>query len=433
MKQTVLKNVVLLLVIPSIFTGTLFSADLSPILGIFKGKNVDMQEMYDDMSELVPAVVYLEPDYTTGVKNEFASILNEELKNQMILSQTFKPVSMEKWLVSKYGNKKALSIFQLISDLKSERYPLNLSGIFKSYIYKVGKQYVIKLSVFPFEKNGYPVSSVRIVKSDSDIKKAVGYLLLDLANLISNPDGKKQHKIKLAVAPFSIDCRTLIEQKTGEFDFIATSFSNQEGVELKDSDDYFSELFSYQAQCTGLFEAANTQNISEYISEGMTSSGAFAGNADYLVRGKIILSNKLNLITLQLYNANTGKLVRTTRHMTKTLTLQNIWDFNYMFISDFSRILFDKNEVKILDYIDNRGKFFYMNGMFAGFDKISNIPIRSGKTIINTGNSLSSDYSLNPNIINERDNNDYFIFTNNDEILIYKGREGAYVWNLLEK
>ena len=108
MKQTVLKNVVLLLIIPSIFTGTLFSADLSPILGIFKGKNVDMQEMYDDMSELVPAVVYLEPDYTTGVKNEFVSILNEELKNQMILSQTFKPVSMEKWLVSKYGNKKAL-------------------------------------------------------------------------------------------------------------------------------------------------------------------------------------------------------------------------------------------------------------------------------------------------------------------------------------
>ena len=40
MKQTVLKNVVLLLVIPSIFTGTLFSADLIPILGIFKGKNV---------------------------------------------------------------------------------------------------------------------------------------------------------------------------------------------------------------------------------------------------------------------------------------------------------------------------------------------------------------------------------------------------------
>lgn len=431
MRMKVIKITVLLLLIPFICMGTLFAGSQNLILGLFQGEHIDMQAMYDDMSELIPTVVYLQPEYTTGVEYELVLTLDDEIKNQMISGLTFKPVLMDKWLTSNYGNNKAATIFQFISDLKSERYSVNLSGVCKPYIYKIGKEYVIKISLYPFAGNGYPVSAVRVIKSGKDIAQAVNCILADLSLLFEQQQNAQT--IRMAVAPFSINCKTLIEQKTGEFDFIATSFSNQEGVELKDTDDYFSELFAYQAMCTGLFAATTTQNIDEYISTEAVRDTAYAGVADYLVKGDIILSNKLNLITLQLVNARTGQTVRTTRHITKSFTLQEIWNCNYMFISDFCTVLFNQDEVKIIDRIDDDGRSFYMNGMFAGFDCIQHVPVKSGRTIINTGNNLTSDISVNPNIINEKSNKDFFIYTNNDEILIYKGREGAFVWNLLEK
>ena len=72
------------------------------------------------------------------------------------------------------------SIYQLISDLKKERYPVNLTGVCKSYIYRIGKAIVIKVSLFPFSKEGYPISAVRVIKSEKEIKTAVKYILTDL-------------------------------------------------------------------------------------------------------------------------------------------------------------------------------------------------------------------------------------------------------------
>ena len=64
-----------------------------------------------------------------------------------------------------------------------------------------------------------------------------------------------------------------------------------------------------------------------------------------------------------------------------------------------------------------------------GGSYISPVIVKNGKTIINTGNNFFKDVSIN----HHKKNKDYYIYTNNDEILIYKGREGEYVWNLLEK
>lgn len=413
-----------------IFTGALFADDGNSFFSIFAGKKIDMQIIYDNMSELVPIVGYMRPEYTTDIDLEFATAVDSEIKNQMIMTSTFKPVSMVKWLTSKYGQNKASSIFDFIKELNEERYPVNVMGIYKPYIYKVGNEIVIKISVFPFSKGGYPISAVRIVKSEKEMKEAIPYLLSDLSKLLKV---QNEQFAKLAVEPFKINCRTLIEQRTGEFDFITTSFSNQEGVEIKSTDDYFSELFSYQAQCTGLFAATTTKNIDEYISKDTLWNTAYSGYADYVVRGDITLSNRFNILTLQLINARTGQLVRSTKHITKSFTLEDIWNYNYMFISDFCKVLFNQQDVKFIENIDNEGKYFYMNGMFAGFDSIENVPIRAGKTIINTGTKFASDVSINPNLVNEKNNKDYYIYTNNDKVFIYKGREGAYVWNLLEK
>lgn len=424
------KNAVSMLLVSFICIGLLFAENQNPILKLFQGEHIDMQEVYDNMSELIPVVVYLEPEYSSAVEHTVVSTLYDELKTQMITGSVFKPVVMDTWLASAYGERKATSIFQFISELQAERYPVNLLGVCKSYVYKVGNKYVIKISVYPFDRTGYPVSAMRIIQTEADISEAVSYLLYDAAALLKE---QQTNAIRLAVEPFEIHCKTLVEQKTGEFDFIATSFSTQEGVEIKDSDDYFSELFSYQAQCTGLFCAATTQSIDEYIVHSAAESTAYASAADYVVRGDIILSNKFNVVTMDLLNARTGRMVKSAQYITESLSLQEILNSNYRFISDFCMEIYTEDEVKIIDRIDDAGRFFYMNGMLAGFDSIQHIPVRAGKTIIHTGTYLTSDVSLNPDNLTDTDNRDFFIYTNNDTVLIYKGREGAFVWNLLEK
>lgn len=422
---------IIFVVISFILLGTLFayekpSVDFKSIFALFQKKDGDIQALYNDMSDLIPAVVYLQPDYTSAVSLDFVDKLDYELKTQMVTGMTFKPVAMNKWLDLTYGTQKASSIYQLIKDLKKERYPVNLIGICKSYIYKIGKAIVIKVSLFPFEKDGYPVSAIRVINSEKEIKTAVRYILVDLLALTKEG---VEPKIKLAIEPFTINNRTLIEQKTGEFDFIATSFSSHEGIEIKNTDDYFSELFAYQAQCTGMFHTTTTQNIQEYIDDDGEKNTFYYGHADYLVQGNIVLSNKLNIITIQLIDVDTGKTVRTTKHITKTLSLEDIWDFNYKIISDICSILYKEEEVKIIKDISNENGYFYMNGMFAGFDNIDNIPVTKGKTIIHTGTNFTADAAITP----RKKNKDYYIYTNNDEVLVYQGREGEYVWNLLEK
>ena len=71
--------------------------------------------------------------------------------------------------------------------------------------------------------------------------------------------------------------------------------------------------------------------------------------------------------------------------------------------------------------------------MFAGWDLIDNFPVPAENSLINTGTMLISDLNSNPNNFYSNKNADLFIFVNNNEIKIFRGREGAYVWNLLEK
>lgn len=422
----------LLTLVLLIFTGVLFAAgkkEFDSKSFFWQEENTDIQSIYNEMSDLIPAVVYFQPTYTTGVDFKYVRILDYELKNQMIKNHVFKPVLMNKWLDLTYGENKASTIYKLISDLKKERYSVNLFGICKSYIYKIDERYVIKVSINSFSKNGYPTSAVRIIKSEKEIKEAVKYMLLDISELIKT---KSEEKVKLAVAPFSIECRTLIEQKTGEFDFIPTSFSEQEGVELKSNDDYFSELFAYQAQCTGLYDAVTIQNIDEYVGKSTVRSTSLSNSADYLIKGRLVLTNLYNVITIDVENTKTGKVIKTMTHITESLDLTEIWKFNYKFLSDISLELFDSSTVRNIEYINILGRCFYMNGMFAGFDTIQDIPIKMGKTVINTGTYLSSDISLNSELLYSKKNKDLFVFASKEELLIYKGRKGAYIWNLLE-
>ena len=61
--------------------------------------------------------------------------------------------------------------------------------------------------------------------------------------------------------------------------------------------------------------------------------------------------------------------------------------------------------MKIIKDISNENGYFYMNGMFAGFGKIDNIPVTKGKTIIHTGTNFTADAAITP----RKKNKDYYI------------------------
>ena len=63
-----------------IFTGALFADDGNSFFSIFAGKKIDMQMIYDNMSELVPIVGYMRPEYTTDIETCFIGRISYEKK-----------------------------------------------------------------------------------------------------------------------------------------------------------------------------------------------------------------------------------------------------------------------------------------------------------------------------------------------------------------
>ncbi|MBQ8680189.1 MAG: hypothetical protein IJ530_10565 [Treponema sp.] len=393
-------------------------------------KNViNMQEYYDNLSEMVPAVIFLSPDCTTGVSDEMLENFFTELKLQMVLNSYFKPVSMAKFLDGKYTEKKERNLFQFFYGIKGERYQVNLRGILKPKIFKCGNNYIVYIALLPFDSSGYPITSLRIIKTEREMKDAVANCLFELNSLMQKHNSGK---VKLAVNPFEISCRTLVEQKTGEFDFIKTSFSNQEGIELKETDDMFSYILAHQATATGLYSATPLGMIPEYVT-GKSTSASISAQADYLINTKLVLSDKMNVITLSLIKADSGVLVKTAKFFTKRLDIDEIWEFTNYFLAEITKSIYSEKNYRLLSDISIKGKAFYKDGMFIGWDSIGNFPIPAEKTIINTGTMATSDINNNPNNYYSNKNDDLFVFVNNDEVKIFRGREGAYVWNLLEK
>ena len=123
-------KIFLVLIFQIIFVGTLFSIDLKLLNN--KKNEITIQELYNNISEATPALIYLGAQVTSGVSFETTNIVEQEIQNQMILMELFKPVSMKKHLDSKYGNKKFNSFFNFFDTLSTERYPINVTFFHKT-------------------------------------------------------------------------------------------------------------------------------------------------------------------------------------------------------------------------------------------------------------------------------------------------------------
>nr|MBP3282880.1 hypothetical protein [Treponema sp.] len=381
-------------------------------------KQIDTQKIYEEMPENIPSVCLLAFDGVGGINNDLLEKVAAELKKQMVLTSAFKPISMTKWLDGEFSGEKSSSIFQFFSVLRNKRYPINLRLVLKPELIRIGSKYLVLLTLYNFENENYPLKALRITDSEKELPKAIENCLLDLKKL---NEIKKDRKKRIAILPFEINCRTLAEQKNGDFDFIKTSFSEQEGVELKEEDDFFSDIFSYQTECTGLFNSISMSNIKEYTK---APSAVGIENADFFVKGKIQLTDRINLIDLRLVNCETGKSAGGYKYFTEKLDIDTIWKFNNHFLSEICKTVFGEDEYVSIEKIEEPNRAFYINGMFIGRDRLANIPIPKKNLKIKTGTYMEAD---------KDDEKSLFIYMEQNRIEIFKGRNGEFVWNLLEK
>ena len=421
-KRKSMKIIIPLTIFVYFSLGNLFPQDVSKyteksMYGL--KKHIDTQKMYEAMPESIPAACLLAVDGLGGVEADFLEESGIELKKQMVLTSTFRPVLMTKWLDGEFSADKSSSIFQLLSILRKKRYPVSLRTMLKPKVLRCGGKYIILLNLYGLNNDRYPIKALRIMDSKKELPEAMENCLLDLRRLYDEKKGGGRKR--LAVMPFEITCRTLAEQKNGDFDFIKTSFSVQEGVELKDSDDYFSELFAYQAECTGLFNSLAMTNIREY-SRQPSSVGSV--NADYIVKGKIQLTDRINLIEIKLVNCESGKIAGTYRYFTQKADIETLWKINNRFIKEICGVVFSADKYVPVEKIECQGRAFYAGGMFAGRNVLEDYSVAKENLKIKTGSFMKADSD---------DGKSLYIYIEKNRMETFKGREGEFVWNLLEK
>jgi len=409
-----------------------------PALGGKDKKNVivitQTQDMYDAISEITPAVCMLDVSATSAVSDELREEFSDQLNRVMTASGLFKPISMEKWLVSQYGIKKGKNIFTLMSDLKAERYPVMLDAVCKSYLMKNGDWYAMYIELMPFDMNGYPLMAMRIFKKPSQIPELIMACLNDLGVLYKNDSWSKGKK-RIAVAPFTIECRKMVGQKSGEFEYITTSFTDQDNVTIRDSDDYFSRLFSYVFTTTGMFSCCSLGDIPEYTG----SAGADATNADYLLRGRVQLTDEVNIYYIDFINLQTNATIRSARFFTSDFSMEGTWRLIHDVLSVFCDDTLPKNSFGIIPPITAASQGFYVDNMFAGWDTLDEFPLARGKHRIQAGTYTApyDDIPEDPAAGQTKSGEasivkNYFVYVDT-RTWLFKGKDGEYVWNLLEK
>ena len=108
--RNLFRKIMFYILLNCILAGSLFSADYPTVEGkkfmFFSQKIVDLQSVYNELTETTPAVILLRPEGTTGVSADVIESVYTEIKQKMVVNAVFKPVSMTKWLDAKYNEKK---------------------------------------------------------------------------------------------------------------------------------------------------------------------------------------------------------------------------------------------------------------------------------------------------------------------------------------
>ncbi len=399
-----------------------------------KETEIPIQEKYDSLSELVPCFVMLQPNTTSSVPAYIAEEFQKVLYRAMVNTEKIKPVSLDKWLIGKFGLNKASNSKEFIYAISDERYPCIMAGVCQPFILKSSDGYVLILSFYKLSDNGFPIIVVRTVPSLSELPKIIAAMLNEYISISENKLFETGKKYKIIVKPFVLESRTYIGQSTGEFDYIPSTFIEQDGVTIKAEDDIFSRLFSYLLYTTEMVQAVPVNDLNQFVK---VESNSYE-YADYIVEGRVQLTDQINIFHISLKNAKTNKLIKEVKFFSPDFTMGGLWDSYHNIIFSLADDIFGKDSYGVVPDIKTPGQGLFINNIFLGWDRLEKCVLPKGKHFIFTGDYYHPDSSMEIKgkskavDINGNIYRSFFLYLD-DRNWIFRGKDGERVWKLLEK
>lgn len=382
-----------------------------------KSEGVKIQDRYNALA--VPGVVLFSASASSAVPQDIVQTCNTELPRILVADGKLKPVSMQQWLFSSYGMRKAQNPFILMDAIKAERYSIPVQYIIKPYIFKGENSFALTMEVYSLNTY-YPLDTFRFFTGPKDINTVIITCLDEVySHLFAVPEKVPVVKKKVLVQPFKLDFLKLVTLRSGEFEFIATPFIAQKGVTLREGDDYFSRILSYVLSTTELYQVVQASDFTDFSN----TAGGVSGYADYVITGKVQLSEHVCVLYVDVTDVRAGVVVVSLQYPLKKFSLKTVWDAYRLLSVPITEKIFDAEKFGVVPGIYASKKGFYRDNTFVGWDSVENMVLPQGMHSINTGTYYARSQSSKKS---------FFVTLDSFE-RVYVDREGEYVWNLLKK
>jgi hypothetical protein len=376
----------------------------------------DAQDSYAGLPETVPAMILLPVAITSQIPQSMVRTLEEELRRQLVNDKRLKPVTMGKWLASAFGQRKADNPFELFAAIRAEQYTVPLQVLCRPSMFRSQDYFVVHLDVFSLAGTPYPVSVLRFFREEENISQVVSACLEELYLRFFLP-GRGAAKKRIVVDSFKLEFRKLLELESGEFEFIGTPFISQYGMPLREGDDFFSLLLGYSLAATDMVQVMRLADFSDYAGDRNIS----LSQADYIIRGRVQLSDEMNVLYADVYAPGGGAKIAGIRHPFKEPGFKNIWDACQEAAALITGRLFPPESFGVVPPLEARDQGFFAGNMFIGWDRVPRYVLPRGMHEIATGSYL------------RQTEDEVFYVLLDTENRVFTGREGKYVWNLLKK
>jgi hypothetical protein len=412
----------------------LFSPDSSFALGKKEERPVEIRvitELQDKYSALnnVPGVIMFPVSATSAVPAEWVVLIEKELSTQLVKRGKFKPVLMQKWLLSTYSNTKANNPFALMNTVRAEQYVVPVGFVARANIFKNDDRYGFFINFYSLT-NYYPVTIFRFFSSVDDLPNVISSCLGEMERRLSQTTSGEVKK-RIVIDTFKLELLRLAELQTGEFDFISTPFIEKNDVPIRATDEYFSSILGYILSTTGLLNVMYPKDFAEYSNSVISTTTSLV---DYRIQGKIQISEQECVVYIDLFDIHSNATVISLRYPLSEYSLEIIWNA-YRDISVYIiGKIFNQDKFGVVPALSAPGQVFFANDQFVGWDTLENFVLARGIYRIS-----NEDYLPKPDTENRRRRgtsksvpNEYYILLENI-IRVYINREGEHIWNLLKK
>jgi len=377
-----------------------------------------LQDRYDTLE--APAVVMLSASGTSAVSTDIVTQIEKELLKQLVNSGRYKPVKMQRWLLTTYDNNKANNPFSIMNAIKDEQYIYPLHYIGKPYVFYSGSHYYFVFYIYSLDTY-YPLIILRQFTSLDTIEDMIASCMEEFYIRLSNPvlGGIRR---RVVIDDFSMEFLRLVRHSSGEFDFITAPFIEYKGVTLRDEDDFFSRVMGYVLAATNLFQVFHVGDFKEFSN---ASIGGASNLADYRIQGRVQLSDYESVLYVNVIEIRSGARILSLRYPLLSYSFDEVWNIYRRISVQIIDKLFDSEMYGMVPPLKSPGRSFFANNMFIGWNGLENLVFAKGLHVIYTGTPYRIERS-------RKFVNSFHVLLDN-ESMVYTDLEGRHVWNLLGK